>query len=136
MKQAMTRREITLVVNVQKKNDSYAAFFIVVIVLSLYKLLYHMLSYLTCYKMGETKAILSFLSSGHQIVSLTSNSKRKLEKRLIAYRVDLHSHADTIVAVANCVLMHYTGRECDVSPYDTNYSPAKNIPIVSAATAW
>ena len=32
--------------------------------------------------------------------------------------------------------MHYTGRECDVSPYDTNYSPAKNIPIVSAATAW
>ena len=32
--------------------------------------------------------------------------------------------------------MHYTGRECDVSPYTEAYKPIQNVPIVQAATAW
>ena len=48
----------------------------------------------------------------------------------------MDSHADTIVAGANCCIMAYTGRECDVAPYSDTYSPIKNVPIVQAATAW
>jgi len=36
----------------------------------------------------------------------------------------------------NFVLLSYTGRECDVAPYTDTYDAIKNIPIVSAATAW
>ena len=51
-------------------------------------------------------------------------------------RMELDSHADTIVAGSNCVVLSYTGRECDVAPYDGSYEPARGIPIVHAATAW
>ena len=51
-------------------------------------------------------------------------------------RMELDSHADTIVAGANCVVLAYTGRECDVSPYDDKYEPVSGVPIVNAATAW
>ena len=36
----------------------------------------------------------------------------------------------------NFILLSYTGRECDVAPYTETYDAIKNIPIVSAATAW
>ena len=32
--------------------------------------------------------------------------------------------------------MHYSNRECDVSPYRDDYAPIKNVPIVQAATAY
>ena len=32
--------------------------------------------------------------------------------------------------------MHYTSRECDVSPYRDDYASIKNVPIVQAATAY
>jgi len=32
--------------------------------------------------------------------------------------------------------MHYTNRECDVSPYRDDYAPITNVPIVQAATAY
>ena len=51
-------------------------------------------------------------------------------------RIELDTHADSIVAGANCCIMHYTGRVCDVSPYRDDYSPVKNVPIVQAATAY
>ena len=51
-------------------------------------------------------------------------------------RMELDSHANTIVAGANCVVLAYTGRECDVSPYDDKYEPVSGVPIVNAATAW
>ena len=51
-------------------------------------------------------------------------------------RMELDSHADTIVAGANCVVLAYTGRECDVSPYDDKYEPVSGVPIVNATTAW
>ena len=51
-------------------------------------------------------------------------------------RMELDSHADTIVAGSNCVVLSQTGRECDVTPYDGSYEPARGIPIVHAATAW
>ena len=51
-------------------------------------------------------------------------------------RIELDSHADTTVFGKNFVLLSYTGRECDVAPYTDTYDAIKNIPIVSAATAW
>jgi hypothetical protein len=32
--------------------------------------------------------------------------------------------------------MHYTGKECDVSPYTEAYEAIKSVPIVQAATAY
>jgi hypothetical protein len=40
------------------------------------------------------------------------------------------------VAGTNCVILHYTGKECDVSPFQDNMESVKNVPIVHAATAW
>jgi hypothetical protein len=50
-------------------------------------------------------------------------------------RMELDSHADTIVLGSNAIVMHYTTRECDVSPYSDAYDPIKNVPIVTGATA-
>ena len=51
-------------------------------------------------------------------------------------RCELDSHAYTIVAGRNCIILSYTGRECDVSPYRDDYEAVKGVPIVHAATAW
>ena len=78
-----------------------------------------------------------------QISLLTSTSRRISSARqahskpAITYaKCELDSHADTTVAGSNCVILHYTGKECDVTPYRDDYQPVSNIPIVTAATAW
>ena len=50
--------------------------------------------------------------------------------------LEFDSHADTIVFGRNFVQLAHSGRECDVSPYTDTYQSIKNVPIVSAATAW
>ena len=59
-----------------------------------------------------------------QISLLTSTSRRissarqSHSKPAITYaKCELDSHADTTVAGSNCVILHYTGKECDVTPY-------------------
>ena len=34
------------------------------------------------------------------------------------------------------MIMHYTGKECDISPYTEAYEAIKSVPIVQAATAY
>ena len=51
-------------------------------------------------------------------------------------RMELDSHTDTIVSGSYCVVLSYTERESDVTPYNSSYSPAKGVPIVHAATGW
>ena len=51
-------------------------------------------------------------------------------------KCELDSHADTVVAGSNCVILNYTGKVCDVSPYCDEYTTVTNIPIVNATTAW
>ena len=52
-------------------------------------------------------------------------------------RCELDSHADTCALGCNFLPLSYTGRVCDVSPYNSSaYQPERNIPIVSAATAF
>jgi len=51
-------------------------------------------------------------------------------------RTELDSHADTIVAGKNFLVLNYTERSCDVSPYSDEYAPMTNVPIVQAATGY
>jgi len=49
---------------------------------------------------------------------------------------EIDSHADTIVAGSNCVVLSYTGQECNVTPYRDDYESVNNVPIANVATAW
>ena len=51
-------------------------------------------------------------------------------------RVELDSHADTIIAGKNCLTLSYSGRVCDVSAYSEDYPPRVGVPVVSAATGY
>ena len=50
--------------------------------------------------------------------------------------MELDTHADTNVLGSNCIVISYTTRECDVSPYTDSYQAIRNVPIVTGATAW
>ena len=49
---------------------------------------------------------------------------------------ELDSHADTIALGKNSIIMKYTGRECEVSPYADTYDTIKKVPIVTGATGY
>jgi hypothetical protein len=49
---------------------------------------------------------------------------------------ELDSHADTICADKNCMLMYYTNRACDVMPFSDSYDAWTDVPIVTACTAY
>ena len=51
-------------------------------------------------------------------------------------KMELDSHADTVVAGANCCVVHETGRTCEVSPHWSDCNSITNVPIVQVATAW
>ena len=46
------------------------------------------------------------------------------------------SNADTCCVGTNLVPIAYTNRSADIYPYSDSYTPMKNVPIVSAATAY
>ena len=51
--------------------------------------------------------------------------------------IELNTHADTTVLGSTyCVILSYTGKECEVSPYSSEYEAVRNIPVVTGATAW
>ena len=79
-------------------------------------------------------SIMKTLSSQRRVSSTSSRHSKSHE--IIYSRCELDSHADTVVAGANCVILHYTRQECDVSMYRDDYAPVQNVPVVSAATAW
>lgn len=51
-------------------------------------------------------------------------------------RMELDSHADTIVGGNNCILLETTGRTVSVSPFSEEYDAIKDIPIATIATAY
>ena len=52
-------------------------------------------------------------------------------------RCELDTHADTCALGRNFVPLSYTGRVCDVSPYNSDqYESEKDVPIISGATAY
>ena len=51
-------------------------------------------------------------------------------------RIELDSHADTVVLGSNCVVLHHTGKVCEVSPYTDEYDAITDVPVVRGATLW
>ena len=48
----------------------------------------------------------------------------------------MDTHADTTVLGSNCVVLSYTGKECEVLPYSSEYEAVWNIPVATGATVW
>ena len=48
----------------------------------------------------------------------------------------MDSHANTTVLGSNCMVLAYTGKECEVSPYADEYNAIRNVPVVMGATVW
>ena len=87
----------------------------------------------------SSRVISQFRSSDRRIIGSARqmhSTKTELTTKRTFGRCELDSHADTIVAGSNCVILQYTGKECDVSPYRDDYDSISNVPIVHAATAW
>ena len=81
----------------------------------------------------------SLLTSTTRRISKTKRSSvnnKSLTSEINHGKCKLDSHADTTVAGSNCTVLHFTGKECDVSPYCDDYDAITNVPIVTAATAW
>ena len=51
-------------------------------------------------------------------------------------RIELNSHAGTVVLGSNCVVLHHTGKVCEVSPYTDEYDAITDVPVVQGATLW
>ena len=56
--------------------------------------------------------------------------------KVIHGKIEIDSYADSIVACSNCVIMNYTGRECNVAPYSDECETKNNVPIITTATSW
>ena len=67
-------------------------------------------------------------------ISSTKSSHK--ETNIVHGRCESDSHAETTAVGGNCVILEYTGKVCDVSPYRDDYESVKNVPIVHAGTAW
>ena len=74
------------------------------------------------------------LKTGSRRVSKVRMTSNKNSTDKIYGRCELDTHADTTIAGSNCVVLQYTGKECDVTPYSDSYEPMQNIPIVHATT--
>ena len=51
-------------------------------------------------------------------------------------RFELDTHDDKTVLGLNCVVLSYTGKECEVSPYSSEYEAVRNVPVVTETTVW
>ena len=49
---------------------------------------------------------------------------------------ELDSHANTCVAGANCIVLEETNQPVDVTAFSEHLDTMKNVPIVTAATAY
>ena len=77
----------------------------------------------------------------HRIISgICNESKRESLPRTcqqpVHGRVELDSHANTTVLGSNCMVLAYTGKECEVSPYADEYDAIRNVPVVTGSTVW
>ena len=85
----------------------------------------------------------------HRTISRIVSSIRKIAKNKTAKaeyqhqpqstlhgHIKLDTHADTTVLGSNCVVLSYTGKECEVSPYSSQYEAVQNDPVVTEATVW
>ena len=51
-------------------------------------------------------------------------------------RIELDSHADTVVLGSSFVVLHHTGKVSEVTPYTDEYDAITDVPVVRGATFW
>ena len=73
---------------------------------------------------------------GAKAISRTSRLENLCPDEPITGNVEMDSHADTFVLGKNFIILHYTGRICDVYPYTDSYEGITGVQIVTGATAW
>ena len=66
----------------------------------------------------------------------TAKAKRRPTLPPTEGRIELDSHADTIVLGANCIILSHTGHSCEVMPYSDTYDAITDVPVVTGATLW
>jgi hypothetical protein len=76
------------------------------------------------------------VSSLRRRVSRSNVLSNTIPREPVCSMLEMDTHADTCVLGPNFIILHYTGRECDVSPYSEVYESVKAVPIVKGATAW
>ena len=90
--------------------------------------------------MKHRRKICDFTTSRQRIAKVNANgttSRSIGATNTIKHgRIELDTHADTIVFKHSFISLSETGRECDVLPYTDEYEAIKNVPLVSAATVW
>ena len=84
-----------------------------------------------------TKRVIARIVSSTRRPRNTSQSNGQTNRALPTHgRIELDSHADTVVLGSNAVVLHYTGNVCEVSPYSDEYEAISNVPVVRGATLW
>ena len=84
------------------------------------------------------RTILRIVSSIRKIVkNKTAKAEYQHRPQSTSHgRIELDTHADTTVMGSNCVVLSYTRKECEVSPYSSQYEMVQNIPVVTGAMVW
>ena len=66
-----------------------------------------------------------------------SSSARKVQTNAITYgKCEMDSHANTIVAGRNCVVLNYVGKECDVHAFSDSHDAIQKNSLAPVGTAW
>jgi hypothetical protein len=77
------------------------------------------------------------ISSGNRNRDINAVSRGELESEEgTVARCEMDSHADTCVAGPNFSVLEFTGEQCDVTPYTSDYQPITNVSVVNAVTAF
>ena len=88
--------------------------------------------------MKYRRKICDFTNSRQRIANLRANGptfrRIGVTNTINHGRIEIDTHANTIVFGQSFILLSETGRECDVSPHTDEYEAIKNVSIVSSAT--
>jgi hypothetical protein len=69
------------------------------------------------------------VSSFRRRVSRTTVLSNAIPREPVHSTLEMYTHADSCVLRQNFVILHYKGRECDVSPHTEVYEKVKAVPI-------
>ena len=94
---------------------------------------------LAAYWFPPRQRTISRIVSSIRKVLKNKNAKAQYQHRLQSTLhgcIKLDTHTDMTVLGSNCVILSYTGKECEVSPYSSEYEAVWNVPVVTGATVW
>ena len=94
---------------------------------------------LAVYWFSPRQSVISRIVSSARKVSKNKAARSEYQHRpqsTLHGRIELDTHADTTVLGSNCVVLSYMGKECEVSPYSSEYKAVWNVPVVTGATVW